>query len=52
MSFIMVMRVVADLTAASCSAIELLVLLLRLDDGVGLPSMTNGSGLLFALLEP
>ena len=52
MSFMMVMRVVADLPAASCNAIELLVLLLCLDDGVGLPSMTNGDGLLLALVEP
>lgn len=52
MSFITVIKLVADLTAASCSAMELFVLLLCFDDGVGLVSNNSGGGLLFALPEP
>ena len=49
MSFIIVMRVVADLTAASCSAIEFVVLLLCFDDAVEVLDVSSRGGLLFVL---
>ena len=52
MSFIACMRLVADCTAASCSAMESLVLPLCREDGSGGESNDQGMGLRPALLEP
>lgn len=50
-SFMTVIRLVADFKAASCNSEESFVLLLCLDDDVGLGSKSKGGGVLLALLD-